>query len=171
MTADLAVFTAVARTGSGSNNWVLAAQRTATGRPLLANDPHLDARIPSHWYLAHLRTPAWAVAGAAFVGGPGILSGHNGHAAWGLTAGLIDNTDLFWEQIGPDGRSVREGDTFVPCEVREEVIHVRNVGPITETVLVTPRGPLISPAFIGGDGYREARRCVPSGWNRCRFAV
>ena len=104
LTQDLTLFAAVAGTGTGSNNWALSSHRTATGRPLLANDPHLDARLPSHWYLVHVRTPEWAVAGASFVGGPGILCGHNGHAAWGLTAGLIDNTDLFWEQIGPDGR-------------------------------------------------------------------
>ncbi len=153
---DLTLFTAVARTGTGSNNWVVSGKRTATGRPLLANDPHLDTRLPAHWYLAHVRTPQWGVAGASFVGGPGILSGHNGHAAWGLTAGLIDNTDLFWEQIGPDERSVREGDQFVPCELREEVIQIRDTGPMTETVLVTPRGPLISPAFEGGEGYKES---------------
>jgi penicillin G amidase len=155
LAADLALFTAVAGTGTGSNNWVVSAKRTATGRPLLANDPHLDSRLPCHWYLAHVRTPQWAVAGASFVGGPGVLCGHNGHAAWGLTAGLIDNTDLFWEQIGPDGRSVRAGDAFVPCELREEVIQVRDTGPVTETVLVTPRGPVVSPAFQGGEGYKE----------------
>src|SRR5205823_6137713 len=96
--------------GGGSNNWAVAALRTATGRPLLAGDPHLSAALPAHWHLCHLRTPAWAVAGAAFVGGPGVLVGHNGFCAWSLTAGLIDNTDLFQEQIGPDGVSVRQGD-------------------------------------------------------------
>jgi penicillin amidase len=153
---DLVLFAAVAPAGAGSNNWVLSPRRTATGRPLLANDPHLDSRLPCHWYMAHIRTSTWAAAGASFVGGPGILSGHNGHAAWGPTAGLVDNTDLFWEQIGPDGKSVRRGDAFVPCELREEVIAVRDASPVTETVLVTPRGPVISPAFVAGDGYPEA---------------
>jgi penicillin amidase len=153
---DLAHFADVARTGTGSNNWVLSSSRTAAGRPLLANDPHLDSRLPTHWYLAHVRTPEWAVAGASFVGGPGILVGHNGNAAWGLTAALVDNTDLFREQIGPDGRSVRQGDAFVPCELREEVISIRGAEPVTEGVLVTPRGPIISPALEGGDGFAEA---------------
>src|SRR5262249_42274115 len=98
-------------------------------------------------YLAHLRTPEWAACGASFVGGPGILVGHNGHAAWGLTAGLVDNTDLFVEQVGPDRHSIRQGDGFVPCEVREEVIRVRGRPDVRETVLVTPRGPIISPAL------------------------
>ncbi len=135
--------------GGGSNNWVVAGSRTATGRPILCNDPHLDSRLPAHWYLVHLRAPEWAACGASFVGGPGILAGHNGHAAWGLTAGLVDNTDLFVEQVGPDGRSVRQGEAFVPCPIREEVIRVKGRPDVRETVLITPRGPIISPALEG----------------------
>ncbi len=144
---ELRMFTALVRAG-GSNNWTVAPSRTATGRPILANDPHLDARLPPHWYLLQARTPQWAVAGATFLGGPSVQSGHNGHAAWGVTAGMIDNTDLFREQIGPDGRSVRQGDGFVPCEVREEVIAIKGEASVTERVLLTPRGPIISPALL-----------------------
>ena len=146
---ELKSFTQLVRKGGGSNNWVVAASRTATGRPLVANDPHLDTRLPPHWYLLQARTPQWAVAGASFLGGPAVQAGHNGHAAWGVTAGMIDNTDLFREQIGPDGRSVRQGDSFVPCEVIEEVIAVKGESSVTEQVLITPRGPLISPALLG----------------------
>jgi penicillin amidase len=144
---DLALFLAVVRPGGGSNNWVIAGSNTATGRPILANDPHLDASLPAHWYLARARTPHNGAAGATFVGTPSFLVAHNGHAAWGLTAGLIDNTDLFLEQIGPDGASVKQGDGFVPCAVREEVIAIKGEPPVTERVLVTPRGPIISPAL------------------------
>jgi penicillin amidase len=154
---DLAVFTAVVRVGGGSNNWALGPSRTATGRPLLANDPHLPPGLPSQWYLAHVSTPEWAAAGASYVGGPGILAGHNGFAAWGLTAGLVDNTDLFLEQIGPDGRSVRQGDGFVPCAVRAESIAVRGGAAVTEEVLLTPRGPLVGPALAGEVGAVSLR--------------
>jgi penicillin amidase len=146
---ELKQFTAVVRTGGGSNNWALAASRTATGRPLVANDPHLDATLPAHWYLIQARTPQWAVAGATFLGGPAVQAGHNGFAAWGVTAGFIDNTDFFREQIGPDGHSIRQGDAFVPCEVREEVIAVKGEASVTERVLITPRGPIVSPALRG----------------------
>lgn len=149
LTDDLALFGETAGVGGASNNWALAADRTGSGRPLLANDPHLDSRLPSHWYLAQLRTPTWAAAGATFLGGPSIMSGHNGFAAWGVTAGLVDNTDLFREQIGPDGCSVREGDRFVPCTVREEIIGVKGGADVVERVLETPRGPIISPALEG----------------------
>jgi penicillin amidase len=146
---ELKTFTALFGTGGGSNNWTVSAARTATGRPLVANDPHLDARLPPHWYLVHARTPQWSVAGATFLGGPAVQAGHNGFAAWGVTAGLIDNTDLFREQIGPDGCSVRQGDQFTPCEVREEVIAIKGAASVTERVLITPRGPIITPALRG----------------------
>jgi penicillin amidase len=150
---ELAAFTGAAGTGRGSNNWVVDASRTATGRPILANDPHLAANLPPHWYLVQARTPQWSVAGASFLGGPAVQAGHNGHIAWGVTAGLIDNTDFFREEVGPDGASVREGDRFVHCPIREEVIRVRGGAAVTERVLVTPRGPIVSPAM---DGFREA---------------
>ena len=147
---ELLAFKQIVGRGSGSNNWALSTAKTSTGRPLLANDPHLEAKLPAHWYLAQLRTPQWAVAGASFLGGPGILIGHNGFAAWGLTAGLTDNTDLFREEIGPDQASVRVGEEWVPCQVHEEIIKVKGSAPITEKVLVTPRGPIVGPALEGG---------------------
>jgi penicillin amidase len=146
---ELKSFTAVVRTGGASNNWTLAASRTATGRALVANDPHLDASLPPHWYLIQVRTPEGAVAGGTFLGGPAVQAGHNGFAAWGVTAGLIDNTDFFLEEIGPDGRSVRQGDQFIPCTVRDEIIAVKGASAVTESVLITPRGPIVSPALRG----------------------
>jgi len=152
LSEDMALLAEFAGTGGGSNNWALAASRTATGRPLLANDPHLAPTLPPHWYLAHLRTPEWAVAGATFIATPAFAAGHNGNAAWGITAGFTDNTDLFIERMGPDGKSVLEGDRFVPCETRAEVIQVKGGDPITEEILVTRRGPIIGPALDGEVG-------------------
>ncbi len=146
---ELKAFAALVPVGGGSNNWSLAPSKTATGRPIVANDPHLDAGLPPHWYLIQARTPQWSVAGATFLGGPAVQAGHNGHAAWGVTAGLIDQTDLFREQIGPDRRSVRESDRFVPCPVREEVIAIKGEESVVEEVLITPRGPIVSPALRG----------------------
>jgi penicillin amidase len=134
-------------TGGGSNNWVLSGARTKSGRPILACDPHLPPAIPPLWYVAHVRTPSFAVSGACMVAQPGFSFGHNGHAAWGPTASHHDNTDLFVEEMGADGRSVREGDRFVPCEARREVIKVRGAADFVEEVLVTRRGPIVGPAF------------------------
>jgi penicillin amidase len=133
--------------GGGSNNWAVAGSRTTSGRPIMANDPHLAPVLPSHWYLAHAQAPEWSAAGAMLTGTPGFGSAHNGHVAWGVTAGLVDNTDLFLEKIGPDGRSVLRGEQWIECEVRRETIEVRRASPIVEEVLVTPHGPIVGPAM------------------------
>jgi penicillin amidase len=149
---DAAMLAAAIGMGGASNNWAVAPWRTRTGRPVLANDPHLPPMLPPHWYLLHVTTPEWSLAGASFPGAPAVAAGHNGHSAWGVTAGLIDNTDLFLEEVGPDGRSVRRGDRFVRCEVRTEVIQVRGKPSETLEVLVTDRGPIVGPAFLGEVG-------------------
>ena len=149
LNADIAGLLRLVPAGRGSNSWVLAGKKTASGRPLLANDPHMMPSAPAPWYFAHLRTPDWQACGATLPGAPCIVAGHNGHSAWGSTAGLQDDTDLFVEEIGPDGTSVRGGDRWVPCEVREEVIRVKGGKDVVEKVLITPRGPIISPALEG----------------------
>ncbi|MDQ6682551.1 MAG: penicillin acylase family protein [Chloroflexota bacterium] len=145
---DLATLLAIGP-GGASNNWALAPSRTANGATIVANDPHLASRLPAPWYLAHLRTPEWAVAGASYVGGPAFPIGHNGFAAWGITAGLTDTCDLFIEELGADGRSVRRGEAWEACEVIEERIEVKGAPPTVEQVLITPRGPIISPLLDG----------------------
>ena len=143
---DLAAFVSFAGRSGGSNAWAIAGSRTASGRPILANDPHLEASLPPHWYLAHLRAPGWAVAGASLAGTPAIVCGHDGFAAWGVTAGLVDVVDLFIEEPAPEGASVRR-----------EVIEVRGRPPVVEEVVVTPRGPVIGPALEGEVGAVSLR--------------
>ena len=154
---DLALFQETVGTGGGSNSWAVSGDRTRSGRPLLANDPHLAATAPPHWYLARMQSPDWAVAGAALPGTPAIVVGHNGNCAWGVTAGLTDNTDLFLERVGADGQSVLENGEYVECQVRQEVILVRGANPVEVEVLVTPRGPIIGPALDGEVGAVSMR--------------
>ena len=123
---DIAALAEIVGVNRASNNWAVSPSKTATGRPILANDPHLVPSLPPHWYLAHVRTPTWGLVGASFAGLPAFPVGHNGHVAWGVTLGLADNSDLFLEQIGEDGVSVREGSRYVPCEVIDETINVKN---------------------------------------------
>jgi penicillin amidase len=149
LAGDLAAFMAAAPSAGGSNAWAIAGSRTASGAPLLANDPHLAPRLPAPWYLAHLRCPDWEVAGASFVGAPVLPSASNGHAAWGITAGLTDQADLFIEELSDDGTRARGPGGAEACEVREEVISVRGDGDVVERVIVTPRGPVVSPLLDG----------------------
>jgi len=147
LAVDLETFESVIGLDGGSNNWALSGERTDSGLPIVANDPHLGPTHPSHWYLARVATPDWAVAGASLLGSPGFPVGFNGHCGWGVTAGLTDNTDLFLEEIGDDGTSVRIGDDFVQCEVHTEVIDVQGGDSVVERVLDTPHGPIVGPAL------------------------
>ncbi len=151
LTEDLAALTKYFSIGGASNNWVLAGSKTRSGRPIVANDPHLSPALPSPWYLATIRTPDWAAGGASFVGAPGFSVGHNSHVAWGVTSGFVDNTDLFIEEIGDDGRSVRSPSGFDACEVREEHIRVKGGADVVEAVLETPRGPIVTPELDAGE--------------------
>lgn len=152
LASELELLREIAGDVGGSNNWVIGPERTASGRALLANDPHLSPVLPPHWYLAHLKTPEWEVAGAALAGTPGILIGHNEVAAWGITAGFVDNADLYIEQLGTDETSVLRDGEYVACDVRRETIHVRGGTSIVETVAVTHNGPVIGPALEGEPG-------------------
>ena len=146
LAADLAALQRHLGRGGGSNNWAIAGSRTASGKPILASDPHLSPTAPPPWYLVHVRTPDWEIVGANLTGTPAFPIGQTATAAWGVTAGLTDNTDLFLETLGPDGASVREADgTFTPCKVIREMIRVKGAADVTEDVLLTPRGPIITP--------------------------
>jgi penicillin G amidase len=147
--SDLEMLGEVFPLAGASNAWALAPSRTKTGRPLLAADPHLPPDLPTHWYLAHVATPSWKASGASFLGIPAFAIGHSDFAAWGVTAAHADNTDLFLEEIQPDGVSVRGPRGVERCEVRHEVIAVKGQAPVVERVLVTPRGPIVSPALLG----------------------
>ena len=140
----------------GSNAWAVAGPRTASGAPILANDPHLGPAIPPPWYLAHLRTPGWEIAGASFVGGPAFPTGFNGHVAWGITAGCTDSSDLFWEELSADGRTARGPDGPEPVERIVESIPVRGATAVVEEVLVTRRGPIVT-ACSGAASARRSR--------------
>lgn len=90
-------------TNGGSNNWVVSGDRSVSGQPLLASDPHLHgSRLPGPWYFAHLNAPGLDVAGSFFPGLPTVLIGHNRNIAWGITNMGPDVQDLFIEQINPD---------------------------------------------------------------------
>jgi penicillin amidase len=135
-----------------SNNWAVSGSRTASGNPILANDPHLAATIPAPWYLCHIDYPGLKVCGASFAGIPLIPSGFNGTAAWGVTAGLVDGIDLYIEELDETGSGVRTGDAYEPLERIPETFYVRGRSePLVEDILITPRGPIVSDLLDGID--------------------
>lgn len=134
--------------GLGSNSWVVSGDRTASGKPLLANDPHLATSIPSIFTQVglHCRTVGpecpFDVTGYSFSGMPGVMIGHNADIAWGMTTPYLDTQDLFLEQVR-DGK-VRRGDEWVELETRTEVINVAGQEPRRITVRTGSHGPLVS---------------------------
>lgn len=137
---------------TGSNNWVVSGARSATGKPLLANDPHLGIQMPSIWYQVGLhcrqvneRCP-YNVAGVSFAGVPGVIIGHNGRIAWGVTNVGPDVQDLFIERPNPANPDAFEYQgQFEPAQVFEERIVVAGQPePITLRVRVTRHGPILN---------------------------
>ncbi|HEY1755070.1 MAG TPA: penicillin acylase family protein [Bryobacteraceae bacterium] len=134
------------RTGSevqpGSNAWVISGAHSATGKPILANDPHLDWAVPSEWYLVHLKAPDLDVTGATLPGFPGIITGHNRRIAWGLTNLGFDVQDLYREQINlENGRYLYQG-RIEQARLERDIIAVKGQAPIEFTVWVTRHGPV-----------------------------
>lgn len=129
----------------GSNNWVIGGQHTNTGLPLLANDPHLGIQMPSIWYEAGLHTPSYDVVGFSFAGVPGIIIGHNGHIAWGVTNLGPDVQDLFVEKINPENPNQYEFQgQWRDMSVIEEVIKVNGDDDVVLQVRQTQHGPVVS---------------------------
>jgi penicillin amidase len=131
--------------GSASNWWVLSGRRTTSGKPLLANDPHLRLRAPSLWYLAHVEAPGWSMTGATVPGVPFHVLGHNGRIAWGFTSAETDVEDLFIERVDPaDPSSYITPDGPRPFETRRETIRVKGAADVPHVVRRTRHGPVIS---------------------------
>ena len=137
--------------GGMSNNWAVNGKKSATGKPLLANDPHLPLQMPSIFWEFHIDSPELKAAGAGLPATPNVIIGHNERIAWGVTASMIDGDDLFVERVNPDNPSqYAYKDGWKDGEVVREEIKVRGrKEPVVEEVLITRHGPVISPAIKG----------------------
>ncbi|SEC51858.1 penicillin amidase [Paramicrobacterium humi] len=134
----------------GSNSWVVSGEHTATGKPLLANDPHLGPVMPSVWYQMglHCETVGKAcpfdVAGFTFSGLPGVVIGHNDDIAWGFTNLGPDVADLFIEKVSDTSDSYELDGEQHPLSTRTETIRVAGGDDVKLTIRATERGPLVS---------------------------
>ena len=128
-----------------SNEWAIAGSRTATGKPILANDPHLDLSAPILWYLARTVTPEGSVKGVTIPGTPAVLLGQNDHIAWGFTTACTQTQ----QTLCRDARSHRPDQISdarrpAPFEIREETIPVKGGADVKLTVRSTRHGPVLS---------------------------
>ncbi len=141
----------------GSNNWVLAPERTTTGRPILANDPHLAIQMPAIWYTVGLHCQPlgpecpYEVAGVSFPGSPGVVVGHNAYIAWGVTNAPVDVQDFYILQTNPENpdQYLLDGE-WVDMEVRWEEVQVRGrEEPLMVRVRLTRWGPIFNDVAGG----------------------
>ncbi len=127
----------------GSNAWALAGSRTASGKPLLSNDMHLEYSMPGIWYMTALQAPGLDVAGVALPGTPGIIVGHNQRIAWGITNLHFDVQDLYIEKFDDrTGRYLYKGQVE-QARAEREIIRVKGQAPTEMLVWVTRHGPLL----------------------------
>ena len=150
--------------GIGSNNWALNGKLTSSGKPLLANDPHLGLSAPAIWYMAHLEAPGLNVIGATLPGIPAVVLGRTDKFAWSFTNTGPDVQDLYIEQLDPKNPSVYRGpDGPLPFTVRQEIIDIK--GEVSQRFLVkeTQHGPVIS------ESYARAKRVIDT--NRYALAL
>lgn len=134
-----------------SNNWVISGSKTKSGKPIVANDPHLAADIPAPLYLANIKGRDFQMCGACYPGSPVFFNGHNGNVAWGMTAAFIDNVDLFQEKLNSEKNSTLVDGEYKHCDQVVESIAIKDKEPHIEKVLISKHGPIISPAMRCGE--------------------
>lgn len=128
-----------------SNAWVIGGSRTASGKPIVANDTHLALRAPSVWYLAALHAEGVDVAGFTIPGVPVVVIGHSRAVAWGYTNAMVDDVDFFVEQVDPsDSTRYRIPQGWAPFDTRREILRVKGGDSIVHTVRASRHGPILS---------------------------
>jgi penicillin G amidase len=143
----------------GSNNWVVDGTRSTTGKPLLANDPHLALMAPSQWYLAHLEAPGLSVIGGTLPALAGVILGRNRRVAWAFTNTGSDAQDLYLERLAPgDDSRYLTPDGTAAFETERETIHVKGGDDVVLELRRTRHGPVIS------DVSPLARELLPPGY-------
>jgi penicillin G amidase len=153
--------------GIGSNNWVVHGDATTTGKPLLANDPHLTLQTPALWYFAKLRAPGIEVTGATLPGVPSVILGRTKGVAWGFTNTGPDSQDLYLEELNSQGE-VRTPEGWSKLTSRSETIKVKGEADVAITVRESRHGPLISDAHVAADkalGAARTRYALALRWS------
>ncbi|HEY6947126.1 MAG TPA: penicillin acylase family protein [Candidatus Acidoferrum sp.] len=150
------------RAGLGSNNWVVSGAHTVTGKPLLANDTHLELMMPSVWYEVHVTAPGWNVKGFTLPGAPMVIIGHNDRIAWGFTNNGADVLDLYSETFNPASPDeYRVKGSWTKAQIIDETIRVKGRPDVHLPITVTRHGPIVHQE--GDKGYAMRWTATESG--------
>lgn len=145
-----------AKVREGSNNWTISGALTASGKPLLANDPHRVLALPSLRYMVHLVAPGWDVIGAGEPGLPGVALGHNQQIAWGFTIFGLDQQDLYVEELNPaNPLEYRTPSGWATMTLRREDFLVKGAGTKTVELKFTRHGPVL---------WQDGKRALALRW-------
>lgn len=149
----------------GSNSWVLAPEKSASGSVLFENDAHMGYSQPSTWYEAHLEYPGQSIYGNFLAGFPFALIAHTKDISWGFTMFLNDDLDLYREQVNPDNANeVWVNDHWEPLEIREEKINIKDGGEITFQVKESRHGPMLSHVLGSDESVKKMDSANLSLW-------
>lgn len=152
----------------GSNSWVVSGSRSKSGKPILANDPHLGLTLPSIWYEMHLVAPGVDVAGVTLAGAPGVVIGHNRAIAWGLTNGMVDDLDFYVERLNPENPEQYFYDgAWRNLETEIETIPIKGGGAETLTIRYTHRGPIVNNVH---PVYEKDSTAISMAWTGARVS-
>ncbi|PYS91712.1 MAG: penicillin amidase, partial [Acidobacteria bacterium] len=141
---------------AASNNWVISGKRTTDGKPILANDPHLEPTAPGIWYLAHLTSPNVRVSGVTFPGSPGIVLGHNENIAWGATNVGPDVQDLYIEKINGNKYQTADGEQALLTRVEQIKVRTNPLKTDTTQELLAVESTRNGPIVVEADGKKYA---------------
>jgi penicillin amidase len=128
----------------GSNNWVVNSSKSSSGKPIIANDPHLSFSAPGKWYAAVIKSPGWDAAGVTLPGVPGIVIGKNNNISWVLTNIMNDDTDFYYENFDSSKTKYLLDGIWKELTIREDTILVAGGNPVPIIIKETHRGPVIS---------------------------
>ncbi len=146
----------------GSNNWVVDGKKSLSGKPIIANDPHLPYSVPSKWYLAVIINGSETIAGVTLPGVPGVVLGTNKNIAWALTNLMNDETDFYLEKIDSSKKNYYLDNKWQPLKVIKDTIKIKNFQSKIIQIASTHRGPVISDVHQMTFFYNEDKKNFPA---------
>ncbi len=137
-------FFGIEGTHIGSNNWIVNKQMSASGAPIIANDPHLGYSAPGKWYAAVIRSKDWNAEGYTLPGVPVFVIGKNQNISWVLTNIMLDDADFYVEKIDSSGKNYFYDNKWYPLQIIKDTINVKDSASVPFTIKITRHGPIIS---------------------------
>jgi len=167
---DFREFIGFTGTHIGSNNWVVGSSRSESGKPVIANDPHLSLQVPGKWYFASINSPEWKVTGFTLPGVPFVIIGKNNAISWVVTNVMADDTDFYVETLDDNKLKYQFNENWKNLSVIKDTIWVKDSQPIEIIIRKTHRGPIISDIHnysFGDKNYTKAH--LSMRWTAMEF--